>query len=164
MFRCALAIAALCAGLIVTSAFAHEYTLGALKIGHPWSRVTPKGATIGAGYLSVTNNGSTPDRLIGGTVEDAPRVEIHSMTNENGVMKMRPVPGGIEIKPGETVTLKPEGLHLMFVGLKQPLTKGQRVKGTLEFEKAGKVAVEFLVEGMGATHPDSAMPGMQMNH
>ncbi len=84
------------------------------------------------------------------------------MSMENGVMKMRPVEGGIEIKPGETVEFKPESYHVMFVGLKEPLVQGHRVKATLDFAKAGKVAVEFVVESIGARqgNDDHAMPGM----
>jgi hypothetical protein len=72
-------------------------------------------------------------------------------------MKMRPLPKGIEIKPGETVELKPGSYHLMFVGLKEPFEKGKRVKGTLQFEKAGKVDVEYAIEAAGS------MPGMNHN-
>ena len=152
---------ALCATLIAPAA-AHEYNIGSLHIGHPWSRATPKGATIGAGYLKITNNGTTPDRLLGGSSEAAKSFELHVMSMENGVMKMRPVEGGIEIKPGETVEFKPESYHVMFVGLKEPLVQGHRVKATLDFEKAGKVAVEFVVESIGARqgNDDHAMPGM----
>jgi copper(I)-binding protein len=152
---------ALCATLIAPAA-AHEYNIGSLHIGHPWSRATPKGATIGAGYLKITNNGTTPDRLIGGSSDAAKSFELHVMSMENGVMKMRPVEGGIEIKPGETVEFKPESYHVMFVGLKEPLVQGHRVKATLDFAKAGKVAVEFVVESIGARqgNDDHAMPGM----
>ena len=152
---------ALCATLIAP-AVAHEYTVGSLHIGHPWSRATPKGAAIGAGYLKITNNGTTPDRLLGGSSDAAKSFELHVMSMENGVMKMRPVEGGIEIKPGETVEFKPESYHVMFVGLKEPLVQGHRVKATLDFAKAGKVAVEFVVESIGARqgNDDHAMPGM----
>ena len=152
---------ALCA-MLIAPAVAHEYTVGSLHIGHPWSRATPKGAAIGAGYLKITNNGTAPDRLLGGSSEAANSFELHVMSMENGVMKMRPVEGGIEIKPGETVEFKPESYHVMFVGLKEPLVQGHRVKATLEFAKAGKVAVEFVVESIGARqgNDDHAMPGM----
>ena len=152
---------ALCATLIAPAA-AHEYNIGSLHIGHPWSRATPKGAAIGAGYLKITNNGTAPDRLLGGSSEAAKSFELHVMSMENGVMKMRPVEGGIEIKPGETVEFKPESYHVMFVGLKEPLVQGHRVKATLDFEKAGKVAVEFVVESIGARqgNDDHTMPGM----
>jgi copper(I)-binding protein len=72
---------------------------------------------------------------------------------EQGVAKMRPVEGGLEIKPGETVELKPGGFHVMLTGLKQPLEKGQKVKATLEFAKAGKVDVEYAVEVAGTPSP-----------
>jgi len=73
------------------------------------------------------------------------------MLMERGVMKMRPVERGLEIKPGQTVEFKPGSFHVMLVGLKQPLEKGQHIKATLEFEKAGKVEIEYAVEAIGAT-------------
>lgn len=137
--------------LATFAAHAHGYKIGSLEIGHPWSRATPKGAAVAAGYLKITNTGSTADRLIGGTGAFSGRFEIHEMSMKGGVMQMRPVTGGIEIKPGETVELKPGSFHLMFLDLKQPLEKGQRVKGTLTFEKAGSVEVEYAVEAIGGT-------------
>lgn len=128
---------------------AETFTAGSLQVGDPWARATPKGATVGAGYLSITNKGRELDRLIGGSAEPAARFEVHVTVMEDGVAKMRQVTG-LEIKPGETVEFKPGGMHVMFMGLKQPLAQGQRVKGTLVFEKAGTVAVEFRVQGVGA--------------
>jgi copper(I)-binding protein len=75
------------------------------------------------------------------------------MVMEQGVAKMRPLTGGLEIKPGETVELKPGSMHVMLMGLKQPLEKGQKVKGTLEFEKAGKLEIEYAVEALGVSAP-----------
>ena len=132
-----------------TAASAHEYKAGSLQIQHPWSRATPKGATVAGGYMKITNTGKTPDRLIGGSTAAAPKFEIHEMSMEGGVMKMRMLPKGIEIKPGQTVELKPGGYHLMFVGITAPLEQGKPVKGTLEFEKAGKIEVEYAVEAIG---------------
>ncbi|MDB5598284.1 MAG: hypothetical protein JWN71_328 [Xanthobacteraceae bacterium] len=140
-------------------ALAADYTLGDLKIVQPWVRETPKGAKVGGGYLTITNTGSTPDRLIGGATPAAGRFEIHVMSMDNGVMKMRQMENGIEIKPGETVELKPGGLHLMMMDLKQPFAKGGEIKGTLRFEKAGSVDVVFPVQGMGAAPPGSAHSG-----
>ena len=130
---------------------AHEYNLGPLKIGHPWARATPKGAAVAGGYLKITNTGTTPDRLIGGSAAFAGRLEIHQMSEQGGVMKMRHLPKGIEIKPGETVELKPGSFHVMFMDLKQPLVKDQkpRPKGTLVFERAGTIEVEYAVEAVG---------------
>ena len=150
MFRLAFVIAAACAAMIVTPATAKDYEVGALKISSPWARATPKGAPVGGGYLTITNTGSTPDRLVGGSVSFAKHVEIHEMKMDNDVMKMRMLPNGLTIKPRETVTLKPGGYHIMFTGLKQPLVKGKPVAVTLRFEKAGEVKLDFAVEGIGA--------------
>lgn len=147
----------------LTAAQARDYKAGSIDIADPWSRATPKGATVAAGYVKIINNGSTPDRLIGGSSDIAPTFEVHEMTMEDGVAKMRPVKGGLEIKPGETVELKPGSYHIMFVGLKKPLSPGEHVKGTFTFEKAGTVSVEFDVRAMGASSGNN-MPGMQMQH
>ncbi len=137
--------------LIATAAPAHEYKLGALEIKHPWARATPKGASVAGGYLKIINTGTTPDRLIGGSATVAGKFEIHEMKMNNGVMQMRPVTGGIEIKPGETVELKPGSYHLMFLNIKAPFEQGKRVKGTLVFEKAGLIEVEYAAEAVGAS-------------
>ena len=143
-----------------TTANAADYKAGSLDISDPWSRATPKGASVAAGYMKIKNNGPTPDRLISGSSDVAPRFEVHEMRMENGVAKMRQVTGGLEIKPGETVELKPGSLHAMFVGLKKPLSAGDHFKATLVFEKAGPVGVEYDVRAMGAT-PGGTMPGMK---
>ncbi|ACB27996.1 copper chaperone PCu(A)C [Methylobacterium radiotolerans] len=137
----------------VASVPTHTYTVGDLRISHPWSRATPASAKVAGGYLSITNTGTEPDRLTAAALDGASRGEVHSMSMEGGVMKMAPVEGGLEIKPGETVTLKPGGYHLMFLDMKAPLKKGEPVKGTLTFERAGTVAVEFDVEGIGTQAP-----------
>jgi hypothetical protein len=132
------------------SAFAQDYTVGPLRIVHPWSRATPRGAAIGAGYLVIENKGNIPDRLVSVAAEIAGSTEIHEMKMEGGVMKMRPLAQGIEIAPGANAILAPGGYHLMFLDLKRPFVQGQRFKATLVFEKAGAVEVEFAVEAMGA--------------
>ena len=144
------AIACLAVIAFAVPSFAHEFNVGSLKIGHPWVRATPKGAAVGGGYFKITNTGKELDRLVGGSAEAAGKFEIHEMSMEGGVMKMRPLPNGIVVKPGETVEFKPGGLHVMFVGLKTPFVEGQRVKGTLVFEKAGKVEVEYVVDKIAA--------------
>ncbi|MGE0062780.1 MAG: copper chaperone PCu(A)C [Xanthobacteraceae bacterium] len=143
-------LAAIAAIVFVVPASAHDYTLGALKIGHPWARATPKGATVGGGYLTITNTGKEADRLVGGSTDVAGKVEFHEMSMEGGVMKMRPLANGLTIKPGETVALKPGGYHVMFMGLKKPLVEGQSFKGTLVFEKAGKIEVDFKIDKIAA--------------
>jgi periplasmic copper chaperone A len=137
-----------------SGAAAEDYAVGSIAIVQPWARATPKGAPVAGGYLTITNKGGAPDRLIGGSVTFAGRFEMHEMTVQQGVMRMRPVgQGGLEIKPGETVELKPGGLHVMFLDLKRPLQAGERAKGTLVFEKAGKVEIEYDVQPIGAPAP-----------
>jgi len=131
--RCGLAAAFALAA--AAAAEAADYDVGPIHIAQPWARATPKGASSGAGYMTVTNNGTTPDRMTCVSSDAAEKCQIHTMTMEGGVMKMRPVEGGLEIKPGETVTLKPAGLHVMFVDLKHPLEQGKTVEATLKFEK-----------------------------
>jgi copper(I)-binding protein len=149
-----------------SGAYAYDYKVGALEIDHPWSRAVPKGATVAAGYVTIKNTGTEPDRLVSGSTPVAGKFEIHEMSMDKGVMKMRPVAGGLEIKPGETIELKPQSFHIMMRGLKQPIEKGKPFKGSLVFEKAGPVDVDFAVEGVGASpapaHDMSKMPNM--NH
>ncbi len=146
MLRIAFAFAL---ALIPPAASAQNYKAGDLQIAQPWSRATPKGAKVAGGYLKITNAGQAADRLIGGSTEVSGPIEVHEMRMDQGVMTMREVKGGLEIKPGATVELKPGGLHLMFVDLKRQLAKGERVRASLQFEKAGKVDVEFAVEAIG---------------
>jgi periplasmic copper chaperone A len=100
--------------------------------------------------MTIKNNGTEPDRLLGGTTDVSAGVQLHEMTMEKGVSKMREMKTGIELQPGRTVELKPGSSHVMFVNLKRQLVKGETVKGTLTFEKAGTVTVEYPVEAVGA--------------
>jgi len=140
---------------------AQTFTGGTIKIADPWIPAPPKGAEVAGGYLTIRNTGNTPDRLIGGSADVAGKVEVHEMTMTDNVMRMRPVEGGLEIKPGASVTLSPGSFHLMLTDLKHPLVQGQRVKGTLQFEKAGKIDVEYGVEPVGATGPSAAQQKRQ---
>jgi periplasmic copper chaperone A len=150
---------------LANPAQAEDVTVGGLKIIAPWARATPKGASVGGGYMKISNTGSAVDRLIGGASDIASRFEIHEMSMDNGVMKMRPLANGIEIKPGQTVEFGPSGYHVMLVGLNRQLMQGDHFKATLEFAKAGKVEVDFTVESIGArSGGDHAMPGTQMRH
>jgi copper(I)-binding protein len=85
------------------------------------------------------------------------------MTMEKGVAKMRQLREGLEIKPGQTVELKPGGTHVMLVDLKKPLSKDDHFKATFVFEKAGMAEVEFDVLAMGAT-PSRKPAGKQTHH
>jgi copper(I)-binding protein len=127
------------------------FKLGDLTVTSPWTRATPGGAKIAGGYLKITNNGTAADRFVDAKSDVSDRVEIHEMSMSDGVMKMRPLPNGLEIKPGETVELKSGGYHLMFMDLKQQLKQGDTLKATLQFEKAGPLEVNFNVNALGAT-------------
>jgi copper(I)-binding protein len=136
------------------AALAHGYKLGALEIGHPWTRATAPTAPSGGGFLRITNTGTTADRLIAVRSPAADKVEIHEMKMDGNVMRMRELDKGIDIPPGATVELKPGGFHIMFMGLKAPFAKDAKVPATLVFEKAGSIDVELLVQAMGAAPPE----------
>lgn len=164
-------VALVALALAPSPAPAHDVTVGQLVVHHPWARATPGGAAVGGGYLTIENKGSTPDRLTGGSFAASSTFELHSMSMDGGIMRMRPA-GPLEIPPGASVTLDPAGLHIMFTGLKRGLRKGETIPGTLVFEHAGTVPVEFEVEGIGAKGPGegpkpgqagTAMPGMDMD-
>jgi copper(I)-binding protein len=157
--RLALFAAAIAAVLHGREAAAADFSVGSIQIGNPWTRATPRGADVAGAYMRLSNKGAAADRLIGGSSPVAGRFEVHRMTVEDGVMKMRPVDGGLEVKPGETVELKPGSFHIMLMGLRQPLEKGQKVKGSLVFEKAGTVEIEYAVEALGASAPASGGHG-----
>jgi hypothetical protein len=137
------------AALLGHAAHAHSYTIGSIEIGHPYAFATAPGAGTGAGYLEVTNTGAEPDRLLE-VRADFPDVQLHvTKVDDAGVARMVEVEG-IEIPAGATVTLAPRGLHIMFIGLTDPLAEGAAIPATLVFEKAGEIAVEFAVEPRGA--------------
>src|SRR5882757_7391939 len=157
------AFATVAATLLAAPSRAQEVIAGDLVITQAWSRATPSGAKIAGGYLTIENKGTAPDRLVGGSGDIAGRVEVHEMAMNNGVMTMRPLDKGLTIDPGKTVKLAPGGYHLMIMDLKSPFKQGERVPVTLEFEKAGKVALSLDVRGVGAQGPAGGSGGHMMN-
>src|SRR5471030_2054405 len=145
-----IAYAIACAVMVVNfpgaPALAQEFKAGDLVISQAWSRATPGGAKIGAGYLTIENNGTAADRLMGGSGDVAAKIEVHEMAMSNGVMTMRPLDKGLAIEPGKTVKLAPGGYHLMLIDLKNPLKQGDKVPLMLEFEKAGNVKLSLRSE------------------
>jgi hypothetical protein len=99
--------------------------------------------------MTIKNDGTTPDRLIGGSVDFASGFRLHSMIMEDGISKMRELKS-VDIGPGQTIEFKPGGSHVMFVGVTHPLGQGEHVKGTLIFKHAGIVQIEYDVQGIGA--------------
>ena len=134
-------------------AVAQQFKVNSIVIDQPWIRATPGGAKVAGGYMTITNTGSEPDRLIGGVLPQAGRFELHEMKMNGNVMQMREVREGLEIKPGQKVELNPGGYHVMFTELREPLKQGDTLKGQLRFEKAGSVDIEYRVEGVGAQGP-----------
>ena len=136
IFAAALSAAFLCASA------AHA---GGVSVSGAWIRPTPPGAPTAAGYLTIANHGHTADRLVSVDSPAAVSVTVHSMSNTGGVMRMRPVIGGLEIAPGASIGLGPEGDHLMFEGLKHPLKAGDMAPAVLHFQHAGAVRIRFAV-------------------
>ena len=146
--------AALAAALTLAApATAHEVKAGALVLTDLWSRATPPSAPAGGGFLTITNTGDAPDRLIAVSTPEAGKSEIHEMKVEDGVMTMRPLANGVEIPAHGTVTLAPGGFHLMFMELKAPFAAGGKLPVTLTFETAGTVETFLHIEAIGAKGP-----------
>ena len=150
MTRLKVLVAAFTLALAAAPALAQEIKAGDLTIEKPWARATPKGADVGAAYLEIRNAGGEADKLTGGSADFA-NVEIHQMTMQGNVMKMAEVKGGLTIPAHGVAKLAPNGYHIMLTGLKHPLVKGETAKLTLTFERAGAVAVDFPIMGVGAS-------------
>ena len=148
-FRNVLLLALTICLTVVAQGQAQTSTTTSISVEHPWARATPGGARTGAAYVTIVNHGSTADRLIGASTPLAEKVQFHQDIDDKGVMRMRELPA-VDIGPGATFTFKPGDAHMMMVGLKQPLTKGQTFPLTLEFEKAGKVEVQVPIAKVGA--------------
>ncbi|WP_299412800.1 copper chaperone PCu(A)C [uncultured Sulfitobacter sp.] len=137
--------------LTTTAAFAHDYTVADLIVAHPKTFEKAQAVNVAGGYLSIENTGSTADMLLEVQVADIPRIELHlSETDANGVARMTKQ-DGITLPAGETVTLQPGGLHVMFMGLGgTAFEEGDKINATLVFEQAGKLDVVFNVEARSA--------------
>jgi copper(I)-binding protein len=155
----AIGLAAIAVSPDIPTSLAQEYKAGSIKIESPWIRATPAGAVVAGGYMKLQNTGKEADRLIGGSTTAAGKFEVHEMSMVDNVMKMKELPNGLEVKPGKSVELKPGSYHVMLMDLKQPLKKGGKVKGTLVFEKAGKVDVEYAVRAMDDKGSKGGMSG-----
>ena len=129
---------------LATSAAAHDYVQGDVHIMKPWSRPLPAVSVNGAAYMTFMNKGSAPDKLVSISTPAARKAELHNHIMEGGLMKMRPV-GVFEITPGVPSVLQPGGLHIMLMGLSQPLVEGNAFPLTLNFERAGSIEVEVMI-------------------
>jgi len=147
-----LALGFLAAQLALGTALAHaqDFAVGPIRVSQPWTRVPPDASKVAGGFMTITNTGTEADTLVGGTAVVSGGFEVHEMPVVDGVMRMRELNKGLDIKPGQTVELKPGGYHIMFMQLKEPLVAGKPLKGTLVFEKAGTIEVEYAVAPIGA--------------
>ena len=145
--------------LLLLMLFASTPALAQLQIEQPWARATAPGARVAGGYMVIRNPGAVADRLLSASSPASARVELHVSANDNGVMKMREVPG-YDVPAKGAFELKPGGAHMMFMDIKRPFKEGEKVPVTLKFEKAGEVKAEFQVGGMGAP----SMPAMHDMH
>lgn len=162
-FKSALLALALTA-IVPNITHAHGYVLGALKIGHPWSRPTPNGAHTAAGFLTITNTGSQPDRLMGGSSPAVSQIQVHQMSMDGDIMRMRELPDGLTLPPGTTVRLEPGGYHLMLIGPKSAFKVGDHIPATLKFAHAGSIKVEFHVQAAPPPAEDQAPMGKMDMH
>lgn len=157
--RAAAALFLLASPAAIAPAAAHDYKLGDLRIGHPWTRATAPTARVGAGYMTIANGGAAPDRLVAASTAAAGRVEVHEMRMDGGVMRMRELAGGLDVPMRGEVALRPGGYHLMLLDLRAPLKEGTMVPVTLVFERAGRVEVELKVEPAGGPATGHHGPG-----
>jgi hypothetical protein len=133
-------------------ALAHGYSKGDIAVRHPWTRATPPGATVAAGYLEIRNSGRQSDRLIGASTLAAERVELHVVTRDGDIARMRELKD-FALPARKRLLLRPGGPHLMLVGLKRPWQKGERIPLTLRFERAGELVVALEVQAIDAKKP-----------
>ncbi len=128
-------------------AMAERVKVGSVEIDRVYARGTAAGQAMSSAYLSIRNAGAA-DRLLSATTPVAAAVELHSMSMDGNVMRMRQI-DAVDLPTGQAVELKPGGLHLMLMGLKQTLATGSRFEMTLVFEKAGPVKVQVEVAAPG---------------
>lgn len=128
--------------------------VGDLRIERPWSRVTPPGTPVGAGYMTIVNTADEPDRLVAAESPAAGRVQVHRSVNKDDSSSMVHQKDGVVVPADGRIEFRPGDYHLMLMQLDEPLEEGERVPVTLRFERAGRVDVELLVRALPAGAPD----------
>jgi len=140
------------------TAFAHGYKVGSIEIDHPWSRATAPVVSTGVVYFVLRNPGARQDRLMSVSTPVADKAELHTHVQDGDMLRMRKI-DAVDIAPASTTALASGGLHVMLMGLKQPLVKGQAFPLTLVFEHAGSVTVRVDVQGITDTEPAHSVGG-----
>lgn len=146
-------------GAFTATAAAESFSHGDITVTDPWARASAGPARNGAAFLTIISGGDA-DRLVAASAPVAKKTELHTHLMEDGVMKMRPVEA-IDVAAEEATVLQPGGLHIMFMGLHEPLTEGESFPLTLTFEKAGEMTVEVPVLGPGAMSATGKAGGMK---
>jgi copper(I)-binding protein len=148
-----LTLGALLPVVLTVAAHAGEVArLGPIEIDTPWARATIGTARPGAAYVTFRNTGDQLEKLVGISTPAAAHPEVHEMTQEGDVMKMRPA-GPLEIPPGEEVHLEPRGMHMMLMQLRQPLEEGESIPITFTFREAGEITVSAPIASLTARTP-----------
>lgn len=153
-----LAVAAFSAA-IPTPIAAEPHRAGSITVSDAWARETTPAQKAGGGFMTIDNAGDRPDRLLSATAGVADKVELHTVSMDGGVMRMRPVAGGIAIPARGKVDLRPGSFHIMLIGLKAPLRPGESVPVTLRFSRAGTITARLAVQPIGAMGPDGSHHG-----
>jgi copper(I)-binding protein len=128
--------------------------VAAVEVRDAWVRQAVPGQSGTGAFMKLTAPSGA--RLVGASTPAAGVAEVHEMKMEGDTMKMREVSGGLELPPRQTVELKPSGLHLMLMDLKQPIAKGGSIPLTLRFEDAKGVKSSLQVDVPVGTPPGSA--------
>lgn len=129
----------------------------ALHLSNAYIRTMPPGRTTTAGFLRVTNHSAMACQLTGAESSISDRLEFHEHLHSDGMMRMRPVAGGVTVPPGETVIFEPGGLHIMLFNIQQPLISGENTQLQLSTDQCGTVAVSteirsLVTKPMGGMH------------
>ena len=139
--------------LLAATHAAADGQVGELAIERPWARATPTSARNGVAYMTIRNRGSEADQLVSVETPVAESASVHETVKHDGMMMMRPV-ARLAIGPGQSAVLEPGGLHIMLMGLRAPLLKGQTFPLTLQFERAGAIELELTAAAIGARSPE----------
>lgn len=139
--------------LVAAIAVAAQAAPRSISIEKPWARETVEGQAAGGGFMTIVNDGQREDQLVSASSPASHEVQIHTMSMDGGVMRMRQLTDGLSIPAKGKVELKPRGLHIMFIGLKKPLRPGTSVPVTLKFRHTGSMTVQFKVQAMTAPVP-----------
>jgi len=131
---------------------AHGYEAGELKVRHPWTRVPAAGEKSAGAYMEIRNGGKETERLIGAYSPAAERVELYKVTSTGESVKTQQA-SSLQISARRRLFLRPEGSHLLLIGVRSRLRMGDRVPLTLQFERGGKFQIELEVQPSDSRKP-----------